>query len=41
MNALPLIEVAFGNDAVVKLEQKANAAKPTEVAFGNDIVVRL
>ena len=41
MNADEPIEVTFGNDAVVRLEQVQNADEPIEVAFGNDIVVRL
>ena len=41
MNAFEPIEVAFGNDASVRLEQRLNADEPIEVAFGNDAVVRL
>ena len=41
MNADAPIEVAFGNDAVVRLEQLRNAYEPIEVAFGKDAVVRL
>ena len=41
MNADEPIEVADGNDAVVKLEQELNADEPIEVATGNEAVVRL
>ena len=41
MNAFAPIEVAFGNDVVVRLVHNLNAYVPIEVAFGKDAVVRL
>ena len=38
---MPPIEVAFGNDTVVRLEHPINAAPPIKVAFGNNAVVKL
>ena len=35
------IEVAFGNDASVRLVHPANASEPIEVTFGNDAVVKM